>query len=86
MSRRRSSELQVRFSWKRNPQYDLMLLTEVESQNPFAFKRPKPIWDEIATTLQESNLQMKVTGRSCKDRALDLIVMHRRDELQSSRA
>lgn len=43
-----------------------MLLMEVQSKNPFAFKNQKPVWNEIAKTLQNSTLQMKVTNQSCK--------------------
>ena len=76
----------TKFVWKRNPQYDLELLAQVECKNPFAFKKDKPIWEDIAKTLQEGNLKMKVTERSCRDRTKDLLKNHRKDELESVKA
>lgn len=86
MGKRKSESELVRFSWKRNKNYDTLLLSEVQSRNPFAFKNSKPVWDEIAKTLQESPLQMRVTFRSCRDRVHDLLKSYRRNERRSNAA
>lgn len=86
MGKRKSDSELVRFSWKRNKKYDFLLLSEVQSRNPFVFKNPKPVWDEIAKTLQENSLKMKVTFRSCRDRVNELLKMHRRNERRSNAA
>lgn len=69
--------------WKRNPQYDFSLLSEVELFNPYAFAKQNVLWDEIAQALLEGPLKMKVTGRSCRDRATELLKLHRKGELAS---
>lgn len=64
--------------------YDVMLLSEVQSRNPSAFNNQKPVWVEIAKILQNGDLKMKVTGRSCRDRVMHLLKAHRKNEHQSS--
>ena len=86
MTRRKASGSGLQFSWKRNPKSDILLLQEVESKNPFAFAKPKPIWEEIALSLQNSDLQLNVTDRSCRERTSDLLECFRKDEIQSARA
>lgn len=72
-----------RFVWKRNIKYDLQLLHEVNSKNPFAFNNQKPVWMDVAKSLQEGHLKMKVTDRSCRERVTELLKKHRKDELIS---
>ena len=50
---------------------DLVLLTEVISQNPFASKESGRVWLSIADALND--LQMEVTARSCREHTLLLI-------------
>lgn len=75
----------IRFVWKRNPRYDLILLGEVESKNPYAFNKQKGVWFEIANVLQNCALKMKVTDRSCRERVTELLKSHRKSELASVR-
>lgn len=82
MGKRKSDGDLVRF-WKRNARYDFMLLSEVETRNPFAFRNAKPVWEEISKHLQECSLKMKVTGRSCRERVNELLKTHRRKDRQS---
>lgn len=63
-----------------------MLLEEVQTKNPFAFKNQKSVWADIAKVLAEGPLKMKVTDRSCRERVTELLKIHRRDELDSVRA
>lgn len=86
MGKRKSDSELVRFSWKRNNNYDIMLLSEMQAKNPLAFKNSKPAWESIAMELQKCPLQMKVTHRSCRERVSDLIKMHRRKEHESKAA
>ena len=86
MTKRKGSGGGNRFSWKRNPKFDILLLQEVESKNPFAFGKPKPIWEDIAVSLQNSDFKLKVTARSCRERTSDLLESFRKDEIASSRA
>lgn len=79
------SEL-TKFVWKRNPTYDMSLLYETESRNPFAFNNQKPKWVEIAKVLQDGPLKMKVTDRSCRERVTELLKVHRKEENDRSRA
>lgn len=74
-----------RFVWKRNIKYDLSLLSEVNSRNPFAFNNQKPVWCDVAKALQEGDLTMKVTDRSCRERVAELLKNHRKNELTSIR-
>ncbi|KAJ6642646.1 hypothetical protein Bhyg_07599 [Pseudolycoriella hygida] len=74
-----------RFIWKRNVKYDLSLLAEVNSRNPFAFNNPKQIWMDVADTLKSGVLNMKVTGRSCRERTAELLKVFRKNELISIR-
>lgn len=83
MVKRKCAEELVRFVWKRNSMYDIELLLEVQSKNPFAFHNQKPVWNDIAKTLQVGDLKMKVTERSCRDRIVELLKMHRQNERQS---
>lgn len=63
----------------------MALLTEVETINPFAFKNQKQAWDEIAKNLQNSDLKMAVTERSCRDRMNMLLKDFKKDENLSQR-
>lgn len=75
-----------RFVWKRNIQFDLLLLAEVNSKNPYAFNNQKPYWMDVAKCLQDSQLKMKVTDRSCRERVDELLKSHRKNEDKSNRA
>lgn len=77
--RKAESELE-RFVWKRNIQYDIQLLTEIEQFNPFATKHQKPAWDEISLNLRDSPIAMNVTSRSCRERVTELLRQHRKGE------
>lgn len=74
-----------RFVWKRNIKYDLFLLGEVNSRNPFAFNNQKPVWIDVAEVLQKCELKMKVTDRSCRERVAELLKNFRKNELTSIR-
>lgn len=74
-----------RFIWKRNLKYDLSLLAEVNSRNPFAFNNQKPYWTDVASALQCGDLKMRVTERSCRERVAELLKNFRKDELASIR-
>lgn len=74
-----------RFVWKRNVKYDLFLLSEVNSRNPFAFNNQKPVWIDVAEALQKCELKMKVTDRSCRERVAELLKNFRKNELTSIR-
>lgn len=86
MGKRKCDNELVRFVWKRNVEYDVMLMSEVQERNPFAFKNVKPVWNEIAQALRNCSLQMKVTDRSCRERATELLKMHRQKERRSNAA
>lgn len=84
--KRKAEEDLTKFVWKRNRRYDFELLSQVELFNPYACDNPKTIWTEVADTLKDGALQMKVTDRSCRERTTELIKIHRAGELQSIRA
>lgn len=86
MSKRKPEEELTRFSWKRNPQYDITLLGQVEGFNPFAYKNQKPWWVEVAEALREIDSRIKATDRNCRERTMELLRLHRRNELSSIRA
>lgn len=86
MTKRMNVAESGRFLWRRNVKFDIMLLGEVQTQNPFAFKIQKPVWVDIAKVLQEGPLKMQVTDRSCRDRVIDLLKTHRKEENESARA
>lgn len=86
MPKRKCDDELQKFVWKRNIQFDIMLLTEVEAKNPFAFKMQKKAWEEIAEHLQNCPLKMKVTHRSCRERMAELLKVHRGEESQSKKA
>ena len=75
-----------RFFWKRNIKYDLQLLSEVNSRNPYSLSNQKEIWQNVAKALQNSYLKMKVTGRSCRDRVTELLKNYHKDDYKSIRA
>ena len=79
-AKRKTENQLIRFVWSRNLQYDFYLLLETEAKNPFSFKNQKPVWEEISKILKESDLKMKVTDRSCRDRVNDLLKKHRKEE------
>lgn len=79
-AKRKTENQLIRFVWSRNIQYDFYLLLETEAKNPFSFKNQKPVWEEISKILKESDLKMKVTDRSCRDRVNDLLKKHRKEE------
>jgi len=78
----------ARIEFRKDTKYDLALLAEVESINPFAFagKEQKAAWNDVAVKLQTCLWKMAVTGRSCKDRLKILMDDFRRDENLSNRA
>ncbi len=81
MPRKRKSEDQlIRFVWSRKIEYDHFLLLEVQTRNPFSFKKPKTVWEDVANTLQESELKMKVNSRNCRERVTELLKRHRKEE------
>lgn len=80
MNKRKSEDELLRFVWKRNENYDISLLSEVESRNPYAFQNQKPVWVEVAEVLQEGPLKMKVSDRSCRERVSELLKTHRKDD------
>lgn len=86
MGKRKADVELVKFVWKRNRNYDIMLLSEVQSRNPYAFKNSKSVWEEIASELQKGSLQMKVTFRSCRERVSELLKVHRLNERRSNAA
>lgn len=86
MGKPKSDNELVRFLWRRNPKFDVMLLEQVQTKNPFAFKNQKQTWIEIAKVLQEGNLKMKVSDRSCRERVAELLKIHRKGERESARA
>lgn len=86
MGKRKADDELSRFVWKRNPQYDIALLYQVEAFNPFALTNQKTGWIDISNALKESELRMKVSDRSCRERVTELLKTHRKDELSSIRA
>lgn len=88
MNKRKSGDKIVRFFWSRNPEYDHLLLVEIQARNPYAFGKlkQKPVWEDIATALQKSNLKMKVTARACRERVGDLLKRHRKEESEIIRS
>lgn len=80
MNRKKSDNELVRFVWSRKIEYDFLLLIEVHQRNPFSFKKSKPVWKDIAEALRNSELQMKVTDRSCRERVGELLKKHRKEE------
>lgn len=84
MGKRKADDELERFVWKRNIRYDIQLLSEIEQVNPYALKNQKPAWDEIAEQLIKHPMAMKVTARSCRDRAVELLKAHRQNERKSS--
>lgn len=78
--KRKSDDQLIRFMWNRNIEYDYFLLLEVQSRNPFCFKKPKPVWEDIAKTLRECELKMKVNPRNCRERVTELLKRHRKEE------
>lgn len=74
----------TKFVWKRNENYDITLLYETEARNPYAFSNQKPTWMQIAKVLQDGPLKMKVTDRSCRERVMELLKTHRKEESESS--
>lgn len=85
-SKRKPDDELTRFVWKRNPQYDITLLGEVEGYNPFAHKNQKPMWIEVANSIREQDPRMKVNDRNCRERTMELLRLHRKNELSSVRA
>lgn len=77
--RKKETEL-IRFVWSRRQEYDTAVLQETQARNPFPCKNQKLIWDDIAKTLQEGELKMKVTDRSCRERVSELLKKYRKDE------
>ena len=77
-----------RFSFIKRSECYLALLRETESINPFSVPTAKSIslWDEVAVNLQSCPLQMKVTGRSCRERVSKLIAEFKGDESRSLKA
>ncbi len=81
MGKRKSDGELVKFVWKRNVEYDVSFLSEVETRNPYAFRNQKVVWEEVAKKLQGGSLNMKkVTFRSCRDRVTDLLKTRRQKE------
>lgn len=66
--------------------FDLLLLAEVNSKNHYAFNNQKPCWMDVAKCLQDSQLKMKVTDRSCLERVAELLKSHHKSEDKSNRA
>lgn len=86
MGKRKAENELTRFVWKRNPLFDINLLNEVELFNPYSHNNQKQLWEEVAQALFQSALNMKVTGRSCRERTSELLKIHRRGELASIRS
>lgn len=87
MSKRKPEDELTRFVWKRNPQYDITLLGQVEGFNPFAYKNQKPWWIEVAEAIREVDPRMGgVTDRNCRERTMELLRLHRKNELLSIRS
>lgn len=80
MGKRKADAELERFVWKRNIQYDINLLGEIEQFNPFASKNQKPAWEEVAMALRENPSMANVNARNCKERAADLLRNFRKDE------
>lgn len=83
MGKRKCAENLVRFVWKRNPMYDVLLLSQVKSKNPYSFDNQKSVWTDIANVLQKGALKMKVTERSCRERVTHLLETYRQNDGQS---
>lgn len=80
MNYKKSEDKLIRFVWSRRTEYDHLLLLEVQAKNPYAFKNSKPIWEDIAKNLQMGDLKMKVSHRSCRERANELLKKFRKEE------
>ncbi|KAJ6647856.1 hypothetical protein Bhyg_03079 [Pseudolycoriella hygida] len=83
MGKRKADDELERFVWKRNILYDIQLLNEIEQFNPYASRNQKPVWDEIAEHLMDHPMAMKVSARSCRERAAELLKNHRQNERSS---
>lgn len=86
MGKRKSEDKLIRFVWSRNSAYDYFLLLEVQNRNPFSFKKPKQVWEDVAAVLRTSELKMKVTERSCRERVMELLKKHRKQEAKIIRS
>lgn len=80
MGKRKADDELERFVWKRNVQYDINLLCEIEQFNPYASRNQKPAWEEVATALKDNPSMVNVTARSCRERAEELLRKYRKDE------
>ncbi|KAJ6637050.1 hypothetical protein Bhyg_09776 [Pseudolycoriella hygida] len=83
MGKRKADDELERFVWKRNIILDIQLLNEIELFNLYALRNQKPVWDEIAEHLMGHPMMMKASGRSCRERAAQLLKNHRRNERSS---
>ncbi|KAJ6647857.1 hypothetical protein Bhyg_03080 [Pseudolycoriella hygida] len=83
MGKRKADDELERFVWKRNILYDIQLLNEIEQFNPYASRNQKPVWNEISEHLMDHPMAMKVSARSCRERAAELLKNHRQNERSS---
>ena len=77
-----------RFHWKSDIKYDLALLSETESVNPFTVPVSKSgtFWEQIAYNLVNSNLKLPVCARRCRERVTELLNEHNGKEALSVKA
>lgn len=80
MGKRKADDELERFVWKRNIQYDINLLGEIEQYNPFASKNQKTVWEDVAVSLRENASMAHVSARNCRERAAELLRNFRKDE------
>jgi hypothetical protein len=73
----------ARFSYKASVSHDIALLLQTESVNPFSVskKKAKPIWEEVASKLQQADVQLAgVNSRNCRERVEVLLKEFRAEE------
>jgi hypothetical protein len=77
-----------KFHFSSNVKFDLALLSETESVNPYSASKQKsgPLWDDVAQNLINSNLEMPVNGRRCRERVTQLLKEHIQHEALSLKA
>jgi len=76
------------FHFKTDIKYDIALLSETESVNPFTVSSMKAgvFWDQIAYNLEHSTLKLPVNARRCRERVTQLLREHSANEALSVKA
>lgn len=75
----------VKFYFGKCFDFDLALLSETQTLNPFSVSKSKSksVWDEVAKNLNACDLKLDVNHRQCRDRVTLLIKEFRGQEALS---